>query len=93
MARGGLKDLRRVLKACGFYLATMDIRQESTMHSPTVYEVLRYIEDEDFAVDYLILSEQERCTFLSEQIINPAILHFDHKKLPYKVLKLSKYLR
>ena len=60
-----LKDLIRLAETCGFSLYELDIRQESTVHTNTVTEVLQqFLPD----VDYQALSEDQRNTLLSELI-------------------------
>jgi phosphoenolpyruvate carboxylase len=60
-----LKDLIRLVETCGFSLYQMDIRQESTIHSHTVAEIL---EKTQLVPEYLTLSEQDRITTLAELI-------------------------
>jgi phosphoenolpyruvate carboxylase len=43
-----LKDLIRQVETFGFYLANLDIRQESTIHSQTVAEILKQIDGSDY---------------------------------------------
>ena len=60
-----LKDLTRLAETCGFSLYELDIRQESTIHTNTVTEVLKqFIPD----TNYQELDEKERLTLLSELI-------------------------
>ena len=60
-----LKDLIRLAETCGFSLYELDVRQESTVHTNTVNEVLQqFIPD----VGYHSLSEEKRISLLSELI-------------------------
>ena len=60
-----LKDLIRLAETCGFSLYELDIRQESTVHTNTVNEVLKqFVPD----VDYQSLSEPQRLELLSSLI-------------------------
>jgi len=60
-----LKDLTRLVETCGFSLYELDMRQESTVHTNAVNEVLKqFLPD----VEYNELSEEERITTLAELI-------------------------
>ncbi len=60
-----LKDLIRLAETCGFSLYELDVRQESTVHTKAVNEVLQqFIPD----VGYNNLSEEKRISLLSELI-------------------------
>ena len=60
-----LKDLIRLAETCGFSLYELDVRQESTVHTNAVNEVLQqFIPD----VGYKNLSEDKRIALLSELI-------------------------
>ena len=61
IARGELQDLIRLAETFGFYLANLDIRQESTVHSTAVAEILRQLDD----TDYLSLDESARLQMLA----------------------------
>ncbi len=65
IANGALIDLLRMVESFGFHLMELDIRQESTVHTQTVAEVLRGI---DHGIDYLALDEDGRVCCLSELI-------------------------
>jgi len=68
LTQGSLLDLRRLLGTFGFFLAHLDIRQESTLHT----EVLEQISPE-----YVNLSEQEKCEWLSKWIDSKDDFVFD----------------
>ncbi len=61
-----LLDLIRLVRTFGFYLTRLDIRQESTIHSETVAEILAAIGVHD---DYLSLDEDERMRLLGQLIL------------------------
>lgn len=61
-----LQNLIRLVESFGFNLLKLDIRQESTIHSNTVAEVLKAL---DTNVDYHAMDEAQRMTCL-EQWIN-----------------------
>lgn len=65
-ASGELQDLIRQVETFGFYLAKLDIRQESTIHSQTVAEILKQIDGSD----YTKLDEATRLETLSKHIKN-----------------------
>ncbi len=65
-----LKDLVRLVETCGFGLFKLDIRQESTIHSETVAEILQL---NGLCLDYLQLTETERMELLSELILRPRL--------------------
>ena len=67
VAEGELKDLIRLAETFGFYLAQLDVRQESTVHSATVEEVLVQL-----GVDnYQAMNETERLSVLSQFLTAP----------------------
>ena len=59
LTQGSLLDLRRLLATFGFFLAHLDIRQESTLHTQAI---------EQMCPEYADFSEQERCDWLSKWI-------------------------
>ncbi len=65
-----LKDLIRLTETCGFGLYKLDIRQESTIHSETVAEVLQL---SGLCHNYLELPEAERMELLAELILRPRL--------------------
>ncbi len=75
-ASGELQDLIRQVETFGFYLANLDIRQESTIHSQTVAEVLKQIDGSN----YDELDENSRLEVLANYITgSPA--SFDKNEL------------
>ncbi len=75
-ADGELQDLIRQVETFGFYLANLDLRQESTIHSQTVAEVLKQIDGSD----YTKLDEDSRLQTLAKHI-NSSPAKFDKNKL------------
>ena len=65
-ASAELQDLIRQVETFGFYLSKLDIRQESTIHSNTVAEILKQIDGSD----YMKLDEDARLETLSTHIKN-----------------------
>lgn len=70
-----LKDLIRLVETCGFGLYQLDVRQESTIHSETVAELLRMT---GLNNDYLNLSEDDKLQLLGELIVR------DHLPMPHR---------
>ncbi len=67
VTRGKLKDLIRLVESFGFHLMRLDIRQESTVHSETVGEILQALE----GVDYRTLDNPTRVATLTRLIDSP----------------------
>lgn len=67
VADGDLRDLIRLVETFGFYLVQMDIRQESTIHSQAVSEVLQQLGVDD----YQKLPEAERLATLARFLSAP----------------------
>ncbi|WP_134083116.1 phosphoenolpyruvate carboxylase [Thiohalophilus thiocyanatoxydans] len=67
IADGELQNLIRLVETFGFYLAHLDIRQESTIHTETVSEIIRQIDGSDYAA----LDEDGRLHKLAELIRQP----------------------
>lgn len=61
-----LKDLIRLVETCGFGLYQLDIRQESTIHSETVAELLQL---NGLSNDYLSLPEEDKLHLLGELML------------------------
>jgi phosphoenolpyruvate carboxylase len=61
----GLKDLIRLVETFGFFLAHLDVRQESTRHTDAVAELLAASAG---GIDYLALDEAQRIGVLCEHI-------------------------
>lgn len=80
LARGALKDLLRLFDTCGFYLSKMDIRQESTLHSHAVKQIIANSDSVD-CEDYAALTEQEKCKLLSELVLMPDEFKFERRQI------------
>jgi len=61
IARGELQDLIRLVETFGFFLAHLDVRQESTIHTNTVSAVLQQLD----GTDYHALAEERRLAVLA----------------------------
>lgn len=67
-ANGDLQDLIRLVESCGFFMAHLDIRQESTRHTQAVSEILKPV-----GLDYEALDEPGRLATLARLLGEPAI--------------------
>lgn len=65
LTKGKLKDLINAIKIFGFHLATIDLRQDSSVHEACVAELLR---NANVLANYEELSEEERCTILIKEL-------------------------
>ncbi len=65
VANGELKDLIRLVETFGFFLLSLDLRQESSRHSSAVAELLSHAEP---GTDYLSLPELKRIELLCDVI-------------------------
>ena len=68
VADGELKDLIRLAEAFGFYLAALDVRQESARHTAAVAEIFAMAPN---LPDYAALAEEERLSVLSALLAKP----------------------
>jgi phosphoenolpyruvate carboxylase len=69
--RGPLPDLIRAVDCFGFHLATLDLRQNSSVHERTVAELLKKA---GVCPDYTALSEEDRCALLEQELAQPRLL-------------------
>lgn len=67
-ANGDILNLIRLVRTCGFHLASLDIRQESVWHSEVIAELFDHAPN---LPDYRGLPEAERCRILLELIRQP----------------------
>ncbi|MCK5647826.1 MAG: phosphoenolpyruvate carboxylase, partial [Gammaproteobacteria bacterium] len=78
LAFGPLKDLLRLAETFGFFLEHLDIRQESTLHSKAIAELLQCMELE---ADYNQLSEADRMAVLSRLVDQDELPRFNQGEL------------
>lgn len=86
-----LLDLIRLVKTFGFYLMRLDIRQESTVHTEAVADLLQHLN-----IDYNALPEEERMKVLAEQVTSATIIDTQHLQLApmtNEVLKVFHVMR
>lgn len=91
LANADLKDLMRLVQTFGFYLMRLDIRQESTVHTDAVTDLLSHL-----GVDYTKLSEQERLQLLASHVASATIIDTQHlalKDMTREVLEVFNVLR
>jgi phosphoenolpyruvate carboxylase len=67
VAEGELKDLIRLVESFGFFLCRLDVRQESSVHSDTVAQVLEQLN----GADYSNLDEGQKLETLAGYIAAP----------------------
>lgn len=79
VAAGALTDLIRLVETFGFHLFHLDIRQESTVHSQAVADLLRVTGLHD---DYAGLAEAERLALLARLVESDELPRPDRKALP-----------
>ncbi len=85
---GELEDFIRTIRCFGFHFATMDIRQDSSIHEQTVHEVVEMLRAEGKVEDfgqgrvYRDLNEDERIHFLCGILSKDFQIHWDEVELP-----------
>ena len=75
MAAERLVPLMRAVEVFGFYLSTVDLRQNSDRHEAAVAELLQVAR---MAPDYSGLSESEKCSLLLKVLGDPRCLKVPH---------------
>lgn len=91
VANAELQDLIRLTKTFGFYLMRLDIRQESTVHTDAVTDLLSHL-----GVDYPSLSEKEKLDLLAKHVASATIvdtLHIDLDDMTKEVLNVFHVMR
>lgn len=76
VAEAELLDLIRLVKTFGFFLMRLDIRQESTVHTDAVADLLQHLN-----IDYNALSEAERIELLAQHVASATIVDTQHLSL------------
>ena len=71
IASGRLRDLRQKVRSFGFHLATVDLRQNSSVHEATVAELFEAVAP---GTDYLEMDEDARRSLLREELNSPRSL-------------------
>ncbi len=91
IANADLKDLIRLVETFGFYLMRLDIRQESTVHTDAVSDLLSHL-----GIDYPSLSEQDRLQLLASHVASATIIDTQHlalKDMTREVLEVFNVVR
>ncbi|MCW8928994.1 MAG: phosphoenolpyruvate carboxylase [Gammaproteobacteria bacterium] len=86
LASGPLKNLLRLAETFGFFLEHLDIRQESTLHTEAVADLLQCM---DIEADYHQLNDDERMTLLSELIEQDELPRFNQGELSESTLNIT----
>lgn len=68
LAHGALRNLRRAVQVFGFFLAAIDVRQNSDVHERTVAELLEAVHP---GTGYLALDEEGRIALLLGELATP----------------------
>ncbi|MCY7041290.1 phosphoenolpyruvate carboxylase [Streptococcus sanguinis] len=94
LVSGDLTELLQAVDVFGFYLASIDMRQDSSVHEACVAELLA---SANIVQDYSSLSEEEKCQVLLKQLLeDPRILSATHEsksELLQKELEIFKTAR
>ncbi|MEI9904158.1 MAG: phosphoenolpyruvate carboxylase [Asticcacaulis sp.] len=72
-----LKTLIRIARSCGFHLLALDLRQNSDVHERVIAELFTQSSE---LVDYLGMSESERCSLLFAELTNDRMLRWSYAK-------------
>ncbi|MCY7137005.1 phosphoenolpyruvate carboxylase [Streptococcus gordonii] len=77
LVTGDLTELLQAVDVFGFFLASIDMRQDSSVHEACVAELLA---SANIVKDYSSLSEEEKCQVLLKQLLeDPRILSATHE--------------
>ena len=94
LVNGDLTELLQAVDVFGFFLASIDMRQDSSVHEACVAELLA---SANIVQDYSNLSEEEKCQVLLKQLLeDPRILSATHEpksELLQKELEIFKTAR
>ena len=94
LVTGDLTELLQAVDVFGFFLASIDMRQDSSVHEACVAELLA---SANIVQDYSNLSEEEKCQVLLKQLLeDPRILSATHEpksELLQKELEIFKTAR
>lgn len=79
-----LKTLIRIARSCGFHLLSLDLRQNSDIHERVIAELFTQSSE---LVDYLGMSESERCSLLFAELANDRTLRWEFGKYSDETLR------
>ena len=72
-----LKALIQIAKSCGFHLLALDLRQNSDIHERVIADLFTQSSE---LVNYLDMTEAERCSLLFAELSNDRILRWEFGK-------------
>jgi phosphoenolpyruvate carboxylase len=72
-----LKGMIRIARSCGFHLLALDLRQNSDVHERVIAELFTQSTE---LVDYIGMSESERCAVLFAELTNDRMLRWEYGK-------------
>jgi phosphoenolpyruvate carboxylase len=72
-----LKGMIHIARSCGFHLLSLDLRQNSDVHERVVAELFTQSSE---LVNYMEMSESERCSILFAELTNDRILRWEYGK-------------
>ena len=72
-----LKGLVQIAKSCGFHLLALDLRQNSDIHERVIADLFTQSSE---LVNYLDMTEAERCSLLFAELSNDRILRWEFGK-------------
>jgi phosphoenolpyruvate carboxylase len=72
-----LKSLVQIAKSCGFHLLALDLRQNSDVHERVIADLFTQSPE---LVNYLEMTEAERCSLLFGELTNDRILRWEFGK-------------
>ena len=85
VADGNIKDVVRLVETFGFYLASLDLRQESSRHSDAVANILA---TNGVCDHYHSLDESARLDLLGRCLNSPAPVRLDHTMLDQRTVEV-----
>ncbi len=97
LVEGDLEELITAVDIFGFYLASIDMRQDSSIHELCIAELLK---SANLVENYSDLNEEEKCKILINQLTNePRLLSATNKeksellKSELSIFKMAKHLK
>ncbi len=86
IAFGDLKDVIRLVETFGFFLQHLDVRQESTLHTQAVAELLQNM---DIETDYMSLAEAHKMELLANMLDQDQLPHVNQGQLTEATLSIT----
>ncbi|MEO1793596.1 MAG: phosphoenolpyruvate carboxylase, partial [Pseudomonadota bacterium] len=93
LTRGRLRHVRRAIDCFGFHLASLDLRQNASVHEKTIAELIAAVDPE---CDYAALDEPARVARLSEELagkrplVRPHLAYSDETERELGILRTAK---